>query len=224
MNTLNSISTNGSATATTLSSGTGSAAPTAKDVQDRFLTLLVTQMRNQDPLNPLDNAQLTTQLAQISTVTGVDQMHQTMKAVLDQLKGLEALQAAGMDGKDVLIASDRIQLGAGGASGAIELTGPADAVTIAIKNSAGATVREMQLSRQEAGMRTFEWDGVTASGARAVDGIYSISVNATAGGKPIVSTTLARAHVNGIVRGEDTIQLDLGLFGRRSLNDVREIL
>lgn len=199
-------------------------APSAGDAEQRFLAVLVAQMKNQDPLNPLDNAQLTTQLAQISTVTGVDQMHQTMKAVLDQLKGLEALQAAGMDGKDVLIASDRIQLGAGGASGAIELTGPADAVTIAIKNSAGATVREMQLSRQEAGMRTFEWDGVTASGARAVDGIYSISVNATAGGKPIVSTTLARAHVNGIVRGEDTIQLDLGLFGRRSLNDVREIL
>ncbi len=224
MNTLNSIGANAPAGAGTMSSGTGAAAPTARDVQDRFLTLLVTQMKNQDPLNPLDNAQLTTQLAQISTVTGIEQMHQTMKAVLDQIKGLEALHAAGIDGRDVLIASDRIQLSAGGASGAFELTGPADAVTITIKNSAGATLREMQLSRQEAGMHTFEWEGITASGARAADGLYSVSINATASGTPVASTTLARAHVSGIVQGADTIQLDLGLLGRRSLNDVREIL
>lgn len=56
-------------------------AASAKDIEDRFLTLLVSQIRNQDPLNPLDNAQLTTQLAQISTVGGIDRMNQTLSAI-----------------------------------------------------------------------------------------------------------------------------------------------
>jgi flagellar basal-body rod modification protein FlgD len=200
------------------------AGKTAQDVQDRFLTLLVTQMKNQDPLNPLDNAQLTTQLAQISTVTSVDQLHQTMKAVLDQIKGLESLQAAGMDGKDVLVTSDQLQLGANGAGGAFELTDPADSVAITIKNAAGATVKEIQLTRQGAGTHPFEWDGIAASGARAADGLYSVTVSATAAGKAVTATTLARAHVDGVVRGGETVQVDLGLLGRRPLNEVKEIL
>ncbi|MFM9885922.1 MAG: flagellar hook assembly protein FlgD [Burkholderiales bacterium] len=220
----------GPSTAAGLSS-TGSAADatklagkTAQDVQDRFLTLLVTQMKNQDPLNPLDNAQLTTQLAQISTVTSVDQLHQTMKAVLDQIRGLESLQAAGMDGKDVLVTSEQLQLGANGAGGAFELTDAADSVAITIKNAAGATVKEMQLTRQGPGTHSFEWDGIVASGARAVDGLYSVTVSATTAGKAVTATTLARAHVDGVVRGGETVQVDLGLLGRKPLNEVKEIL
>ena len=196
---------------------------TAQDVQDRFLTLLVTQMKNQDPLNPLDNAQITTQLAQISTVTGVDQMHQTMKAVLDQIKGLEALQASGMDGKDVLVPSDRFELGPNGASGVYELASPADDVTVSIRSASGAVMREWQLSRLPAGAQRIQWDGTTSNGARAADGVYAMSINATAAGKPVSATTFARAHVEGVIRGADAIQLDLGAMGRKSLIDIKEV-
>jgi flagellar basal-body rod modification protein FlgD len=202
-----------------------SAAPktTAQEVQDRFLTLLVTQMKNQDPLNPLDNAQVTTQLAQISTVTGVDQMHQTMKAVLDQIKGLEALQAAGMDGKDVLVPSERFELGPDGARGVYELSGAASDVTVSIRSASGAVVREWQLSGMSAGPQRIEWDGTTASGTRAADGVYQMSINATSAGTPVQATTFAQAHVNGVVRGADAVQLDLGVLGRRPLSDIREV-
>ncbi len=228
MNTLNPIGASASlgvaGAGSAATAATTSAGPSAQDVQDRFLTLLVTQMRNQDPLNPLDNAQLTTQLAQISTVTGVDQMHQTMKAVLAQIKGLESLQAAGMDGKDVLVTSDQVVLGNRGAGGAYELADAADAVKITIKNAAGATVKEIQLARQAAGTHAFEWDGMTANGARAADGLYTVNVSATVAGQAVAVGTLARAHVEGVVRGGETVQLDLGPLGRRSLNDVKEIL
>jgi flagellar basal-body rod modification protein FlgD len=195
----------------------------AQDVQDRFLTLLVTQMKNQDPLNPLDNAQITTQLAQISTVTGVDQMHQTMKAVLDQIKGLEALQAAGMDGKDVLVPSDRFELGPNGAKGVYELATAADDVTVSIRSASGALVREWQLSGMSAGPQSIDWDGTTSNGTRAADGLYAMSINATAAGAPVSATTFARAHVSGVVRGADAVQLDLGVLGRKSLSDIREV-
>ena len=227
MNTATTIGVGSAASAASTGSATSAAkltGQTAQDVQDRFLTLLVTQMKNQDPLNPMDNAQVTTQLAQISTVTSVDQMNQTMKAVLDQIKGLESLQATGMDGKDVLVTSEQLQLGANGAGGAFELVDAADTVAITVKNAAGATVKEIQLARQTAGTHPFEWDGITANGARAVDGLYSVTVNATASGKAVAATTLARAHVHGIVRGGDTVQVDLGLLGRRPLNEVKEIL
>ena len=75
----------------------------ADDVQDRFLKLLVTQMKNQDPLNPLDNAQVTTQLAQISTVNGIEKLNATIEAMASSFTSGQSLQAATMIGKDVLV-------------------------------------------------------------------------------------------------------------------------
>lgn len=216
-------------TATTAAGNTSAATQTestkkaAQDVQDRFLTLLVTQMKNQDPLNPLDNAQLTTQLAQISTVTGVDQMHQTMKAVLDQIKGLESLQAASMKGRNVMVASDKLELREGAAVGGVELTAAADNVTVTIRNAAGGVVRELDLGKMPAGMNKFDWNGATTAGATAADGAYSFSVKATVGGKEITATSLSRGFVGSVLQGE-TVQLDLGAIGKHPISDVREIL
>ena len=81
---------------------------TASEQNDRFLKLLVTQMQNQDPLNPMDNAQVTTQLAQISTVSGVDKLNTSINQMSSLLLQSQTLQGAGLVGKDVLIAgSDR---------------------------------------------------------------------------------------------------------------------
>ena len=96
--------------------GTGSAAkPAEQDLQDRFLKLLVTQMKNQDPLNPLDNAQVTTQLAQISTVNGVERLNATIQAIADSFTAGQSLQAAGMIGREVLVPGSTLQLTAGAA-------------------------------------------------------------------------------------------------------------
>jgi len=91
------------------SSSSKSAAP-ASAAQDRFLTLLVAQMQAQDPLNPMDNAQMTTQLAQISTVDGVEKLNSNMEKLLSQFGALEQLNATSMIGRSVLIPSDRIEL------------------------------------------------------------------------------------------------------------------
>ena len=70
--------------------------------QDRFMKLLVTQMKNQDPLNPLDNAQVTSQLAQLSTVTGIDKVNATLQSLMGSMQPSQSLQAAGMIGHSVL--------------------------------------------------------------------------------------------------------------------------
>jgi flagellar basal-body rod modification protein FlgD len=103
----------------------------AKDVspQDRFLKLLVTQLKNQDPLNPMDNAQMTSQLAQISTVDGIEKLNATLKMILEGSNENQAMQAAAMVGHGVLVPGSGLLLAGGMAIGGVELDGPADRVT-----------------------------------------------------------------------------------------------
>src|SRR5215204_242231 len=98
-------------------------------LQDRFLKLLVTQMKNQDPLNPLDNAQVTTQLAQISTVNGIEKLNATIEAMASSFTSGQSLQAATMIGKDVLVPGSTLQL-AGSSVFGVELAQAADQVKV----------------------------------------------------------------------------------------------
>src|SRR6478672_4462777 len=126
---MSSVQATGSATDlfTTYNTNSSSAAqPAADDPQDRFLKLLVTQMKNQDPLNPLDNAQVTSQLAQISTVNGIEKLNTTLQTMASSFAAGQSLQAAGMIGKDVLIPASTLRLAGGSALFGIDLKQPAD--------------------------------------------------------------------------------------------------
>ena len=81
--------------------------------QDRFLKLLVAQMQNQDPMNPLDNAQVTSQMAQINTVSGIDKLNTTVAGLNGQLVQLQALQGATLVGRDVTVAGNRLSVQGG---------------------------------------------------------------------------------------------------------------
>ena len=111
------------------SSGSATKATTADEMQTRFLNLLVTQLKNQDPLNPMDNSQMTTQLSQISTVSGIEKLNATMEKLLGNYSGSQNMQAAAMIGKTVLTAGKGLELDAGGAVGGIKLDGAADKVS-----------------------------------------------------------------------------------------------
>jgi len=94
---------------------------TAAAAQDTFMKLLVTQMKNQDPLNPLDNAQVTSQLAQLSTVTGIEKMNTTLQSLMGSYQSSQTLQAAGMIGHGVLVAGSSLNLTNGQAPFGIDL-------------------------------------------------------------------------------------------------------
>ncbi len=100
MTTISALSTS-QATSTTASTST--AASDANASQDRFLKLLVAQLNNQDPMNPMDNAQMTSQMAQINTVTGIQQVNETLKSMATQFSSLQVMQGTSMVGRDVLI-------------------------------------------------------------------------------------------------------------------------
>jgi flagellar basal-body rod modification protein FlgD len=190
---------------------------------DRFLTLLVTQLRNQDPLNPLDNAQVTTQLAQLSTVTGINKLNDTVAAMSAQFAASQYLQALPLVGRDVTIAGNRMTLSDGKASYGIAFSQPADQYTVTITDSAGKVVRTIQATQQSTGVVNLEWDGEANDGSTCPDGTYTFAVTATAAGSPSSADTLEIAHVTGIVPGNNGTLLSLGSLGFVDLAQVLQI-
>ena len=201
-----------------------SAASAAENPQDRFLKLLVTQLRNQDPLNPMDNAQMTSQLAQLSTVDGINKLNATLQSLVDASNADQAVQAAALVGQAVLVPGSSLTLQGGAALGGVELAGPADSVKVSIKDSSGLVVKTLDLGALEAGSHNFTWNASTDGGATAADGSYTITINAVQGGKAVSATALALGIVSGVTTSSQGASLNVGSLGQFKMSDVREII
>ncbi len=202
--------------------GSGNA---SKELNDRFLKLLVAQMNNQDPLNPLDNAQVTSQMAQINTVTGINNLSETVAQMLAQFAQMQSLQAAQLTGRSVLVAGNGAALGADGdVQAGFELQVPADSVKVEVRDANGLLVREIALGAAAPGIRRFAWDGTTNAGARAAAGQYTFSIKATAAGKELEATALTVRQVEGVLQNAGTVSLVLSGLGPVAFGDIKQIL
>jgi len=197
---------------------------TAAAAQDTFMKLLVTQMKNQDPLNPLDNAQVTSQLAQLSTVTGIEKMNTTLQSLIGSYQSSQTLQAAGMIGHGVLAAGSSLNLNNAQAPFGIDLTAPASDVKVTIKDASGRAIHSMDLGSQQAGLLALQWDGTTDSGAAAASGQYSFTVSATQGGQNIGASTLSFGQVTSVASSGQGVVLNVPGLGQVNLADIRQIL
>ncbi len=214
---------NGGKGSTSSSSGTSSDT-SATGIQNQFLKLLTTQLQNQDPLNPLDNAQVTTQLAQISTVEGIQQLSTTLQSMLGNTQDSQTLQAAALVGRMVLVPGSSIAMSGGATSYAgFDLSGAADKVTVTIKNSSGVAVRTLNLGSADAGSNMFSWDGKTDNGTTAADGAYTFTVAAVQGSNNVSATALGVGKVSSVVRSGTGFNLDVGSLGTAAFSDVREV-
>jgi flagellar basal-body rod modification protein FlgD len=196
----------------------------AEEAQDRFMTLLVTQMKNQDPLNPLDNAQVTSQLAQLSTVTGIEKMNTTLQALISSQQSSQSVQAAGMIGHGVLVPGSDLTLTGGKAIFGIETTEPADEVTVTIRDTAGNAVHTLKLGKQEIGTAPLTWDGKNDDGATVADGKYVVEVAAKAGGQKSAATALSFGEVLSVSTGAQGVKINIPGAGAVNLAEVRQIL
>ena len=196
----------------------------AEEQQDRFLTLLVTQLKNQDPLNPMDNAQMTSQMAQMSTVSGIEKLNTTLNSLVDDIGMSQSMQAASMIGKGVLVPGSGLKLSDGAAYAGINLASAADQVTLKIMDSAGNVVQTEKLGARDAGVFNIGWDGVLADGTKAADGNYTFSVEAVQGGNKVTATALQIGTVSALVRSSNGFLLDLGSLGTVDFSDVQQIL
>ncbi len=190
------------------------AAPSADDSKitaDRFLKLLVAQMKNQDPLNPMDNAQVTSQMAQINTVTGIDKLNTTVQGLSSQFMQLQAVQGASLVGRDVIVPGNKLSIDETAAvgQGGFELTGAADAVKVEILSPSGAVVQTLNLGAEGAGVHSFNWPSGTATSASGL----TFRVSATSGGVATTATALMRDRVDAISTTGTTFNLELESSG-----------
>jgi len=188
-----------------------SAASDAAVTSDRFLRLLVAQMRNQDPLNPMDNAQVTSQMAQINTVTGIDKLNATVQSLSGQFMQMQALQGASLVGRDVIVAGNKLSVDAesGVGQGGFELANAADAVKVEILGPSGAVVQTLNLGAEGAGLHSFDWPSGSASSTSGL----TFRVSATSGGVATTVTPLMRDRVDAISTSGTSFNLELESSG-----------
>jgi flagellar basal-body rod modification protein FlgD len=170
---------------------------------DRFLKLLVTQLQNQDPLNPLDNAQLTSQLAQINTVNGISTLNTTVKSLSSQFTQLQALQGAALVGHDVTVTGNRLEVNGGEAAGGFELANAADAVKVEVLDGSGRVVDTLLMGAETGGTHAFNWQAPTAADGTA----FTFRVTATSGTNAVATAALMRDRVMGVSSSSDGLVL-----------------
>lgn len=237
LNTVNG--TTSSSTTTSSSSSSDETDPNA--IQDRFLTLLIAQLNNQDPTNPLDNAQLTSQLAQLSTVTGIEKLNTSLGSLMTSLQTSQSMQSANMIGHGIFTAGDTVNLATTTSTGTdgtstsktqgvlgINLADKADKVVVSVLDSTGKVVQTVNLGSQDAGVIPVIWDGSTSSNGTstgtAKDGKYTFKVTATNSGSAVTATTLSFGTVSSVSTGTSGVKLNVSGIGAVSSSDVVQII
>ena len=195
-----------------------------EDTQDRFLKLLVTQMKSQDPMNPLDNAQVTSQFAQLSTVSGINKLNDALTAMASSYQTSQTLQAASMINHGVLTPGSGIDMAKGSALLGVDLEGAADKVSVTIRDASGKVVRTLEAGAQQAGSQPLTWDGKADDGSALADGHYKFEIAASQGGAKVSATGLQFGLVDSVVTGAKGVKLNVGGMGTVDLANVRQIL
>jgi flagellar basal-body rod modification protein FlgD len=198
-------------------------ASNAEKTADRFLKLLVAQMKNQDPLNPMDNAEVTTQMAQINTVEGITRLNEGVRGLNTQFTQLQAMQGASLLGHEVSVKGDRLALSGEGADvvgrGGFSLAGAADQVQLEVLDSAGRVIATQNLGPRAAGRHDFEW----APGSAVPDTSLRHRIVATRGGSAVAAQPLAFDRVAAVSAGGDGLQLTLQNRGTVAYADVLSV-
>ena len=191
--------------------------------QADFLRLMTEQLKNQDPLKPLEGAQFLGQLAQFSTVQGIEQMNGAMGAMASVMENDQALRAAALVGHDALVDADGLTLAEGkGLSGEIVATS-AGTMQVEIVDGAGQVVRRMSVEAGAAGAVPFAWDGRTDGGDAAPAGTYTVRALAGAGEDAQALDVRVAAHIDSVSIEATGLVLNLAGLGSVPLSGIRRI-
>ncbi|AOK18012.1 flagellar biosynthesis protein FlgD [Burkholderia cepacia] len=177
----------------------------ASDLQATFLKLLVTQLQNQDPTSPVDSSQMTSQLAQINTVSGIAQLNTSLTSLSSQLTAGQQTQAALLIGTNVLAPGNAVAVKGGAASPfGVSLSSSVSNLTITVKNAAGTVVNTIKAGAQSAGTVPFNWTPTDSAGNALPDGKYTVTAQYVGSdGKTYTATSLTAAQVQSVIKQAD---------------------
>jgi flagellar basal-body rod modification protein FlgD len=202
-------------------SAAGSALGQTKTLsQQDFLSLLIQQMRNQDPTQPMDSSQMVSQLAQINQVSATQNLQVSFDSLAQSMQGNQLLQASSMVGHNVTVPSAAGRLQGGALDGAVNVPDGGGRTFVQIADTAGNVVRTIDLGTQTAGLTDFHWDGMGDNGEPLPPGTYGLSAQ--------VGNTAVATYVTGKVAGvgmtgADGAYLDVDGFGGVLLSQVARV-
>ncbi|MEY3808023.1 MAG: basal-body rod modification protein FlgD [Pseudomonadota bacterium] len=192
--------------------------------QAQFMSLLLAQMKNQDPTAPMSNSDMSAQMSQLNMVTGINHLNATMTGMATGLQSSQATQAAGLLGKNVLVPGGNLQLTNGQAQMGAELTQAVEDLKVTVSDSTGNVVQTIDLGPQSAGILNLAWDGSTSAGTTAANGAYTFELSATQGGLPVTPTALSAGTVANVsLSSAGAIDISVPPAGNFSLTDIRQI-
>jgi flagellar basal-body rod modification protein FlgD len=222
-NNVNSAAAATAPAANTTGTGTGAAAGAVSGTTlggTDFLTLMLAQLKNQDPTSPVDSSTFLSQLASLSEVQGITQLNTSFSALSNSLSSSQALQASSLLGHQALVGSSTATLATAGGTvtGAVSVPQTTSGVTLNISNSSGVLVQQVNLGAQPAGLANFSWNGTQGNGSQAPAGQYTL----TAQVQGVASGTAVSTYVNGTVQsvtmgGAGTTGLTLNVAGLGSV-------
>lgn len=195
--------------------------------QEQFLKLMTTQLTHQDPTKPMENGDFLGQMAQFSTVSGIQELQTSFKDFANSISSDQALQASTLVGRSVLANSNEALLAAGGeVVGQFELPASSANVKINILNSNNDIVRQLDLGNQAKGVVKFTWDGLDGDGTFADPGVYKIQAESAIDGINTRIPTQIRSQVESVTlaNGRQGIQLNLTGLGSINFNEIKQIL
>ncbi len=196
--------------------------------QEQFLKLLTTQLTHQDPLKPMENGEFLGQMAQFSTVSGIQDLQKSFNDFAESISSDQALQAAGLVGRYISAPSDQALLSAGGdVSGEIDLPGSTPNLEVTIVDPySGEQIRTLQLGNHAAGKVPFTWDGFNDNGELVDPGVYNIQVEGSLDGKNTQMQANIKSKVESVTMGSGSHSLKVNLsgLGPVSFNQIQQIL
>lgn len=212
-------------TAASTASAKSNSDTSAQGIQDRFLKLLVTQLQTQDPMNPMDNSQITSQMAQISQVSGMQTLNAGVQTLVQSQTANQSLMAASMIGKQALVPGSTLELSSGSeVQGAVSLSGAATDYTVSIKDANGNVVDTLTTKNPNPGINAFSWDGRDNNGKQLPSGKYSFSAQATsASSTAVTATPYANQAVTAVGWGSGAPQLVMKDGSSVALTEVAQL-
>lgn len=190
--------------------------------KNQFLELMIAQLNHQDPLSPAENEDFIAQLAQFSTLEGVENLNKSMETMANSMRSEVTMQAASLVGRSVLVPTNQALMRGQGLVGSVNVGASTSDVVVEI-TSGGATVRRLSLGPQAAGESRFQWDGFSESGEPMPAGVYNIRAYSTGNGEPEELLVDLPEQVVSVTLNDTGAQLNLAGGGSVPVTDVKEI-
>lgn len=195
--------------ASAAAAGKNTLGTSAAETQDYFMKMLLAQIQNQDPLNAQDPAEMTSQLTQLNTASGIERLNSNINALLAQTSAQSFMSNAALIGSQVMAPGEVLALGESGDAGfGLRLSGDSAQTTVKLLADDGRVVDELSLGSLRAGVHTFTWDGAGYDGQRAASGGYRLVAAASdSTGTSVVASALTQGLVTGVRRTDSGSQL-----------------